>query len=358
MKTNFFKKLLYPPQYLSMKTAGIDIRNQSIRYIEFTDVKKNPSVKNFGEVPLLPNTIKDGEIINKNALAKALSTVRTKISADFVKISIPEEKTYIFDTQIPLAKGSNIRESIEFKLEENVPLKADEVFFEYDVLKKEEKSGIGSMSASVSAIPKKTIENFTEVCTLAGLTPLGFEMESRMVARSVVPKDDMKNFLIIDIKEDSTLLTLVVSGVVRFTSTTLIGDATIKANLSKINPSFSSGKIPDIFLSSNASVNKELLYSLVNVFSAMRDEIEKFNEYLLSKSEGKGILLPKAIDEIILCGRSAALSGFVNYISKNTNAKVTIGNVWSNVFNVNDRLPRISFQDSLDFAAAIGLAIS
>jgi len=358
MKANFFKKISRPPHYLSMKAAGIDIRNQSIRYMEFADTKKNSPIKNFGQVLLLPNTIKDGEIINKSALVKALSEVKMKISSDFVRISIPEEKTYIFDTQIPISKGSNIRESIEFKLEENVPLKTDEVFFEYDVIKKEERNGTGNMLLSVSAIPKKTIENFSEACILAGLTPISFEMESRMMAQSVIPKGDMRNFLIINIKEDSTLLSLVVSGVVRFTSTTLIGDMTIKENLSKTNPSLSSGKIPDVFLSSNTSVDKELLYSLANVFSAIRDEITKFNEYLLSKSEGKGILLPKAVDEIILCGRSSALSGFAGYINKNTDAKVTLANVWTNVFNVNDRLPRITFQDSLDFPTAIGLAIS
>ena len=96
MKTNFLKKIFYPPQYLSMKAAGIDIHNQSIRYIEFDYEKSNPSVKNFGEIYLSPNIIKDGEIINKNAFVKALSEVKRKISSDFVKISIPEEKTCAF----------------------------------------------------------------------------------------------------------------------------------------------------------------------------------------------------------------------------------------------------------------------
>ncbi len=329
MKINFFKKLFYPPRYLSMKAAGIDINNRSVRYIEFSDSKGNLSIKNFGEVSLLPNIVKNGEIIDKNTLVKALSEVKKKISSDFVKISIPDEKTYIFDTQIPLVKGSNIRESIEFKLEENVPFKVNEVYFEYDTIEKDEKSGIRNMTASISVIPKKIIESFSEVCILAGLSPISFEMESRMVAKSVVPEKENGTFLIIDIKENSARLFLVVSGIVRFTSTVSVGDSAVKENASK-----------------------------TDIFSSINEEIKKFGEYLLSKSEGKGILLPSMIDGIILCGSSAALPDFAGNVSKNTNTKVTLANVWSNIFDINNRLPRVSFENSLDFAAAIGLANS
>jgi Tfp pilus assembly PilM family ATPase len=184
------------------------------------------------------------------------------------------------------------------------------------------------MIASVSVIPKNTIENFTEVCALAGLSPISFEMESQMVARSVVSKGDAGTFLIIDTKEDSVLLFLVVSGIVRFTSTISIDNSAMKENLLK-----------------------------KDVFSAINDEMKKFDGYLLSKSEGKGVLLPSMVDEIILCGSAAALPDFADNISKSTDKKVSLANVWSNVFDINNCLPCLSFENSLDFAAAIGLAI-
>lgn len=357
MKTNFLQKLFYPPNYLSMKAAGVDIRNRSIRYIEVADKRGNLFIKNFGTVSLPPNTVENGEIINKDALVKALLEVKGKISSDFVKVSIPEEKTYIFDTQILLVKGSDERESIEFKLEENVPLKIDEISFGYDIIKKEEKEISDSLVASVSAIPKKVIENFTEVFTFAGLAPIGFEIESRMMARAVVPKDDKKTIMIINIKEDSTLLSLVVSGIVRFSSTVAIGDGIMKENLSKTNLLLSSGEISDSLSHSGTDVENEIFYSLLNIFSVIKDEVEKFNEYLAAKSEGKGVLLPKTVDEIILCGASATLPGFINHISQNIDKKIMIANVWNNVFDVKNRIPSIKFHDSLDFATAIGLAI-
>ena len=99
MKSDFIKKLLRPPRYLSMKAAGIDISDRFVRYIEFVEKKGRSFGRNFGEVPLPANTFKEGEILNKNALVKVLSDIKKKISSNFVKLSIPEEKTYIFDTE-------------------------------------------------------------------------------------------------------------------------------------------------------------------------------------------------------------------------------------------------------------------
>ncbi len=357
MKVNFFKKLLRSPKYLSMQAAGIDVCNECVRYIEFGGAGEKTFIKNFGEIPLAPNTFKDGDIIDADALSKALAEAKKKISSDFVKLSIPDEKTYLFDTWIPLVKGSDVRESIEFNLEENVPLKRDEVFFEYDVIEKEERDGIKGIFVSVSVIPKKNIQDFTDVCVRAGLAVESFEMESRVTAHAVVQNGDSKTFLVVDIKEGSTLLSLVVSGIVRFTSTVALGDAAIKENISTINPSVPAGKIPDSFLNANADIESKLSYSLVNVFSVIVDEMKKFDDYLLSKSEEKSTHLPKMIDEIILSGRSAALPSFAAHIRQNMNAKVVLANVWSNSFDINEKIPRIAFNDSLDFASAIGLAI-
>ena len=155
MKANFLKKLFYPPDYLSLPAAGIEICNKSIKYIELFNKNGAYSIKNFGEVLLLPNTVKDGDILNKNALIKALVEVKKNISSDFVKVSIPEEKTYVFDTRIPKEIDSDIRNVLEFKIEENVPLKLEEVFFDYEIVN--DNNSPKDKVLNVSVIPQKVI---------------------------------------------------------------------------------------------------------------------------------------------------------------------------------------------------------
>lgn len=346
---NLFKKLFYTPNYISMPATGIAVSNGSIRYMELQNKGGFTSIKNFGEVSLEKNIIKDGEILNKDAFQKALLYIKTKISSDFVRVSIPEEATYVFDTQIPNIKVSEIKNALEFKLEENVPLKSDEVFFEYEILKNNKitpPKNTDNITVSVSAIPKKIVTSFSDAFEEASLYPVSFEIESRMTAKALIAKRDTRSFLIVQIKEDSTIMSLVVAGSVRFTSTVQVGDSNFKEILKKDYSSKVDNKL----------VIKDS-YSLVNIFSIMKDEIEKFYQYSISKSADKKNNLPKEIDQIILCGKSATLPGFVSHIAQNIDVEVVLGNVWTNVFNTNNYLPNIKFEDSLNYATAIGLAL-
>ncbi len=357
MKSRFLKKLFYPPNYLTMLVAGVSIDNREIRYIEFFNKKGKLSLKNFGEISFPENTIKDGEILNKGAFIKALNDLKSKISADFIRVGIPEEQTYIFDTEIPKAAGSNIREAIEFKLEENVPLKVAEVIFEYEILKSQKPDE--HTHSTVSVIPRNIIESFVEVFDTAGLSSIAFEVESRMVARSVIPRNNHQTLIVIDIKNDSTIMFAVIDGVVRFSSTVPIGESAIKTSLMKVDPSLyeSTGKISEKAYDLSTPLNNDTFMSLLNVFSVIRDELMKFNEYIQSKAAEKRNFSPHKLDRIILSGSKSALPGFSNYLSQNFGVEIVLADVWTNIFEKNEYIPDLKFQDSLDFAAAIGMAI-
>lgn len=360
MKANFLKKLFYLPAFLSLPIAGIEICNKSIKYIEFFNKKGSISIKNFGEVAIAQNIIKDGDILNKNALAKMLVEVKNKITSDFVKISIPEEKTYVFDVQMPKEARSNIREALEFKIEENVPLKLEEISFEYEIIK-DEKNTLKDMTVNVSVIPKRVIDDYSEVMDIAGFNPISFEIESKMIANSVIMKGDMRNYIVINIKDDSTVFMAVTEGVVRFTSSVSIGESTIKEKLLKTGL-FSDELINGDFFGSDFSFetvySKESYSSLVNIFSILKDEVEKFNEYVLERFSSSKLNSPKNMDRIILCGRSATLPGLAKHINQKIKAEILLANPWSNVFDIKEFAPTIKFQDSLSYVTPIGLVIS
>ncbi len=342
MKLDLFKKIFYPLNYLSMPSVGLDISNRAIRFTEFSNERGRISIKNIGEVALAPNIIKDGDILNKDALIKALVEAKGKISSDMVSVSIPEEKTYIFEVKIPKVDDSEIRQALEFRLEENVPLKADEVFFEYEIIGNPKKTD-PMLFLSVSVIPKSVIENYLAILSSAGLYPVTFEIESKMVARSVIQKKYNKTSMIVYIKDDSTIFSLVVDTIVRFTTVIPVGESTIKANLLKVNPT--------------QKDNTDSFYTQLNTFSIIKDEVEKFIDYVKSEKKNKKNIESYDIDRIILCGESTTLPGFLNHISQNLNIEIVRANVWSNVFNPNEYLPAITFDDSLSFATSIGLAV-
>jgi Tfp pilus assembly PilM family ATPase len=60
---------------------------------------------------------------------------------------------------------------------------------------------------------------------------------------------------------------------------------------------------------------------------------------------------------VILCGGSSNLKGFPEYITETLGIPAVRGNVWENVFSLEDTVPPIDRQHSFGYAAAIGLAL-
>lgn len=352
-----FRSLSTLPRYLDMPATGLDISGQAIRFIEFSKNKNQLIPIIFGEKKLPQGLIVSGEIIKKNELVSILSSLKEKYSMKFVKVSLPEEKAYFFKTEIPKVYGKEIRQSIEFKLEENIPLRADESLFEYIIINKSNEKK-DHWDVGVSAVPNLVAESYSEALNDSGLIPIAFEVESKAMARSVIKDDEGLSVMVINIKEDATVIAMVRGGTTRFTSVIAIGGNLITEALCKnFSISFQGAekmKEEKLFVESKESV--AIFFSLIGIISELKDEISKFYTYWLEKNDPNGEYGGK-ISKIILCGKDSTIAGLKDYLSQSLKTRVEIGNVWINAFSTEDYLPEISFSESLNFATAIGLAL-
>jgi len=358
MSSNFFKKIFSLPNYISMQSAGIEVGNRSIRYLEFSNTKGIVKLLNFGEIPLPTNVFKDGQIINKDELKKALDVVKGYLKSPFVKVSVPEEKTYLFNIKLPYLNPNEIRPALEFKLEESVPLKATESIFEFKLIRKPKRK-TEDLFLNVSVIPKSTIDDYVEVFSKAGLNVISFETESKMVSKALIPRNDHKTYMIVHIKDDSTTMSIISQGVTCFTSSVPVGNNSVLESLKKVSSeNFGKiSKIPNKILSLDDYYDEDVYGSLLNIFSVIKDEIEKFNKYWNSQVESHSIDGFNDLDKIVLCGKASAIPGLVNHINQNVGVETTVGNIWQNVFSINDSVPELNFFDSLDYAVSAGLSI-
>jgi type IV pilus assembly protein PilM len=355
MKLNFFKKIFRLPSFISLPSAGIEICNDSIKYVEFIEKKGTFQLKNYGEVFIPQGIIKDGEIIEKGSLIKALESVRKRITSDFVRVAIPDEKTYIFQTHIPKEAVSNIRDTLEFKIEENIPLKLEETSFEYDILVNPKSKNTKDIPVNVSAVAQKTILDFTDVLNQAGLYPSSFELESKMLVSTAIKKGNNNNFIIVNIKDDTTVFVGVIAGVVRMTSSVAVGENMIREHLLKtglFSDELINGKIFENDFSFENTYSRESYDLLINIFSVLKDELEKFSDYMKKEFEIKDI------KNIILCGKSAVLPGLTKHINQKLNANISLVDSWVNVFDLKEIHPNMKFSDSLSFVVPIGLWLS
>jgi type IV pilus assembly protein PilM len=345
-----YSKLFAPPEFLERPFVAVEISPTGLSYLlsKRTEVGLIPEI--YGTVPLPAEVISRGEIVKSDPIIKALIDIRKKTKVSFVRLSLPEEKTYIFKTNLPKLEDKEIRDLLDFKIEENVPLTSKEAVFDYDIIPNT-KSGRG-LDVVVSVAPLKTVEEFQAVFNSAGLTPVFFSPESNNVARSVIRIGNEQVVVVVNIRETSIVLSLVISGVVCQTSSINFGSSTftdLLAKYFKVSPA-EAIKIKNEKLYNDNPDNMEIFSYLINTISAIKDEIFKFISYCNEREDVIG-----QVDRIILYGRDALIVGLDKYLMTNLNIRVDIANIWANNFDLDNYLPPISKVDSEDLAIVNGL---
>jgi Tfp pilus assembly PilM family ATPase len=305
-----------PPKFLDIPYAGISISDTTVRCIKFTKKDKILHIEKYSEKTVPVGVISSGEINDKDVLIKILQDLKKDLNLDHVKISLPEEKAYLFTAKIPKVKKDEVLSAIESKIEENVPVSPAELLFDYKVLDHHKKD---QLDVVVSALPIDVIDTYVEVATGAGLSLLSLEIESQAIARSLLKPDNLDTVLIVNFGQEKVGLYVVSERIVHFTSTIITRGESLN------NPDFLSQEIKKLYV----------------YWHTLKENVDKAE---------------RKISQIIVCGENVDDS-VVPYISAHNGAKVTLGDVWANVFNINTHVPEITFIDSLRYPAAIGLAL-
>jgi Tfp pilus assembly PilM family ATPase len=323
MKLSF----LTPPESLSLPTFGLDISRSSVKLSKLEN-------KEVGSVPEIVDEVKLSETCqffskeeNANECKEvkgALTNLKKKYKIDFVRVSIPEENTYVFRTLVPQDVLHTIEEFIMYNLDQYIPLDPQEVIFDYKILA--DHVDEGKIPVIVTAIPKKVIGDFTSIIESCGITIVAFEPETHAIARAVIDKEDLNPYIIINVDHHSTSISVVEDRFVQYTQTLPIkGDDIAK----KMSPGTA-----NVF---KDSINKVIIYWFTS-----KDQVHKSQK----------------IENIILTGEALESPNLINFLESNLFVNATFGNVWSNCFDLNDYVPKISKMESLKYATCIGLCLS
>lgn len=306
-----------PPKFLDIPYVGISVSDTFIRAIQF--IKKNGKLHlgKYAERPLPAGAVVSGSINNRDEVIHVLEGMKKEIGIEHAKVSLPEEKAYLFTTKIPIIASQDIRSAIEFKMEENVPVPTSELIFDYEI--PDPNAHPDHMNVVVSSLPVSVVDVYTQTVYDSGILLLSLEIESQAMARALISPNNIGTTLIINWTKEKIGLYVAYRRVVHFTSTVSTGDMS-----------------DDIMTALSAEINKLFTYW-----------------HLLKENVGVD---NKKISQIILCGENIPPE-VVPYISAHNKTPTILGNVWTNAFDVHQNVPEISFADSLRYAPAIGLAL-
>lgn len=353
-----FLRFFPTPQFLAMPAVGLDISDRAVRFVEFGRKSGGLSLKKFGEFSLPDGIIVSGEIKKPKEFSDILGKVRLETGLKFAKVSLPEEKAYLFRTTIPKTDPEEISSLLEFKLQENVPLSPSEVIFDYEIIPSRTGEVSSELNVSVSVIPSKFVVDYSNALQSAGLTPLSFEVESKAFVRTLVKRNDSRVTIAVFFGDTKTVLSVVIGNLIYFTSTLNISGEMLTgalANALKISV-VEAQKLKIEKGLAGYKDNLDAFASLTTILSALKDEISRIVIYWNSHEKAHN-RITQDVSRIVFCGQDSALPGFDVYMQAALGVEVLVGNVWLNVFDFEKCIPELNLRESLNYATAIGLAL-
>jgi len=305
------------PKFLQMPSPGLSLNDSGIHFIEFGEGKHGAILKNYGQIAIPDSSIISGKIENASALIPILENFRKEKNIQYIRTTLPDERSYLYTTDIPKVGSKEMRTVVESTLEENVPLSVSEIVFDYSVLNtKFDNKKSDTVRVSVSVIPREVVEEYLSLFQSAGFSPLHFEIESQALAKAIVSSDDLRAYLVINIGVSKASISIVYNGQVLFTS--------------------------------SAPVTAD--------FQIIFGEIKKVSTYFQTQADRRGDTAPP-FEKILLCGVGAVQVDTLSLFRMRAGIPTEIADVWTNVFSLREYIPDITQEQSLSYASAIGVAI-
>lgn len=355
-----FKKISF---LKSSKAFGVDFNDRTLRLMQLKMKGKNQELGGWIERKIPQKTVVTGMIMEKEIFKdfflETIKKANGKIKGNRIIVSIPENKIFIRIITIPLMEEKEAEETIRWETESNIPISVDEVYFDWQIVRKWE----NKMDVLVVASPMKIIDNYLKIFSEIGYQVVAFEPKSISTGRSVIDFKNKDYILVVDMGLENTNFAIYKENFPIFTSTgsisgKILTDAIMKTKGISIEKA-ESYKMK-IGLGATPEEKQESFTIFEPVLATFIEEIKRtinfFNERLVLQ-EGIGEKNEDAkINGIILTGGGSNLKGLSSYLAINLQEKIEKSNPWLNVKFKKD-VPPISMEDSQSFSTVIGLAL-
>jgi type IV pilus assembly protein PilM len=343
----------------SANVFGLDLSDLSVKVVELRNDGSTDFVSSFASVPLPVGSLRDGEIQKKEqvlaAIKKALeiaapSPVKTKK----VICSLPETKAFLRVISIPQMNEEELQEAVKWEMEANIPMPIEQVYYDWQVIPQDLFAEKNKINLLVVAVSNVVVDQTLEILELAGLEPVGLEIESIAQARSLLlEKNDKATVLIVDIGDRRTSFSVTKGGVPCFTSSIPLCGQSFTDVISKgMNISFEEAEKIKFTYGIGSDFKNDALFKFTKpILENFQQEIERSIDFYLT-----GLKYSSSIDKIIFCGGGANTKGIVPYLAKRLGREIEVGNPWTNL-QFGKNLPAIEKDQSVQYSTAIGLAI-
>jgi type IV pilus assembly protein PilM len=169
---------------------GLDIGSSGVKLISLKENRRRGEIvyalQSFGMKPLPPEAIVDGALMNSTAIVQAVQELvgELKLRHKEVAIGVGGHSVIIKKISMPRMSQDELEEAIQWEAEQHIPFDIKDVNIDTQILKADANDQTGQMDVLLVAAKKDMINDYTQVVTEAGLTPVVVDVDAFAVQNS------------------------------------------------------------------------------------------------------------------------------------------------------------------------------
>ena len=215
---------------VGVKTAvGLDIGTSSVRAAEMS-LGKSPTLERFGQVALPPGTVRDGEVVDPDTVARAIKQLwaTAKFSTKKVVLGVSNQKVIVRQVDLPWLPADELRKSLAFQVQDFIPIPVDQAILDFHPLEEfTNESGGRMLRVLLVAASRDMVNAAMEAAQRAGLTPVMVDLTPFAMLRALAPVDSLgftaEAEALVDVGASVTNIVVHQGGVPRFVRILLMG---------------------------------------------------------------------------------------------------------------------------------------
>lgn len=314
---------------------GMDIGHSSLKVMQLeagAGRNKTPLVIGYGSSHRYAvDSISEGVIVDYKALSEALHDLfehrlAGMISTRKVACTIPMSHSFSRPLKLPAMDDDDLRQAVHLEAEQYIPVAAEDLYIDYDVVRRDEKN----IDVLVVATPKKIVDSYMKFLQSMGLDPVALEPTMNATSRifgMADPAHDQPTVLI-DFGAEATDIavydkTLFVNSTVQGGSNTMINLIAQTLNVSR-EEAFKVKNEEGLKLSGHLrDIGKAVRPTLDNLIR----EVHKIIRYY----DDRVAVGERKISQAIMTGGGANMPGLSDYLANELGIPVRMMDPWSKI---------------------------
>ncbi len=341
----------------SKQVIGLDIGASSIKVIQLAQSKKGTELKTFGVLPLAPEVIVDGAIMDAEVVVDTIKQAvkEFKAKGKYAAISVAGHSVIVKKIIVADMSRQELEGAIETEAQQYIPFDIEDVNVDFQILESNESLESGEMAILLVAVKKEKVEEHIQLIREASLDPIVVDVDAFALENAYELNYELEPDLVVglvDIGASTMNINILQDGVSSFVRDISIGgDQYTEAIQKEFNVSFDvaerlkRGQLVE-------DISQDDVLAIVNTVSDdIAVEIQRSFDFFRAST------MDVAVDKLYLAGGCSLFGGIDRFFEEKLGVQVEIFNPFRNI-----KVPRRFDKDYIESiapqaAVAVGLAL-